>query len=91
MSRFLAPTAAGFNLDLNGPFAKVIAHGVVAQLGEHLSGRQEVTGSIPVNSTIFLSRDRRNRSSPVKAADDSMTPQAASGGTARSVRRRKTH
>lgn len=25
--------------------------GVVAQLGEHLSGRQEVAGSIPVDST----------------------------------------
>ena len=56
MSRFLAASGAGFDLDLGGPFAKVIAHGVVAQLGEHLSGRQEVAGSIPVNSTIFLCR-----------------------------------
>ncbi len=31
----------------------VIRTGVVAQLGEHLTGSQEVTGSIPVNSTIF--------------------------------------
>ncbi len=44
-----------FELDLNVFFVKVVARGVVAQLGEHLTGSQEVTGSSPVNSTIFFS------------------------------------
>jgi hypothetical protein len=32
-------------------------------LGEHLSGRQEVTGSSPVNSTIVLPAPRGSRRS----------------------------
>ena len=30
-----------------------MTHGAVAQLGERLSGTQEVVGSIPIGSTIF--------------------------------------
>lgn len=44
-----------FPLDSCNHFVILSRRGVVAQLGEHLSGRQEVTGSIPVNSTIFFS------------------------------------
>ena len=39
--------------------------GVVAQLGEHLTGSQEATGSIPVNSTIFLCTSFECRGSPM--------------------------
>ncbi len=49
-----------FVLDGRHFFDNITLHGVVAQLGEHLSGRQEVTGSIPVNSTIFLSGSERS-------------------------------
>ena len=35
--------------------ASVPNDGVVAQLGERLNGIQEVRGSIPLSSTIFLS------------------------------------
>src|SRR6188508_2229787 len=48
-----ATRSPDFPLDPAGVFAMVVGVGVVAQLGEHLTGSQEVTGSIPVNSTIF--------------------------------------
>ena len=51
VSRLFTVFAVPFALDFKNRFAKVVSRGVVAQLGEHLSGRQEVTGSIPVNST----------------------------------------
>jgi hypothetical protein len=46
---------ANFELDLERILHdNLYPQGVVAQLGEHLTGSQEVTGSSPVNSTIFL-------------------------------------
>ena len=63
VSRFLGSAQAGrwsaaaILLDAGRFFDNISRVGVVAQLGEHLSGRQEVTGSIPVNST-FLYPDR---------------------------------
>ena len=42
-----------FLLDAGLFFDNISRVGVVAQLGEHLSGRQEATGSSPVNSTFF--------------------------------------
>jgi hypothetical protein len=48
-------------LDAGLLFDNISRVGVVAQLGEHLSGRQEVTGSIPVNSTFLYPVRPRNR------------------------------
>ena len=38
------------------PKASAVAHGSIAQLGEHLPYKQGVTGSSPVVPTIYLAR-----------------------------------
>ena len=43
----------------------VLSHGAIAQLGERLHGMQEVTGSIPVSSTVsYVHKSTRVQKTP---------------------------
>ena len=52
----MAPVVAG-SIPVTHPTFLPIMFGSLAQLAEHLTLNQGVTGSIPVRSTIFLSFD----------------------------------